>query len=386
MAIQYTALTALSCAALLIMMALIHENARMTQDAKKRLYLTYSVIILANFIESISLWLNGAPVWTRGLHLAVKGMDYCLTPFVGLLYVCQIQRESKWNRYLLGLLSANVILQAVSFFTGWVYYVDADNVYHHGPLYVLYIVVYGIVMIFAAWQFILYSHHFKSSNRLSLQIILLFVIAGIATQEIIGARIINVTLTLGAILLFIHNNEYTQQTTDNTISVQRMQLETDALTGMKSRFAYNEALNALNKPENLPEGTAVFMIDINGLKQVNDLQGHGAGDELIRSVAKCILELLLPYGKCYRTGGDEFVAILHGLKKERVSDLCDILVHVVSNLHGEPFQRASISYGYVLAEEFPEKSVEELVRVADERMYWQKAQYYKTTGHDRRRR
>ena len=128
------------------------------------------------------------------------------------------------------------------------------------------------------------------------------------------------------------------------------------------------------------------MIDINGLKQVNDRHGHSAGDELIRGVARCVSEVLTPYGACYRTGGDEFVAILHGLPEDRVPDVCDILVHVVGNWHGELVQNASVSCGYVCANEHPEKSVEQLIRVADERMYWQKAQYYKNSRHDRRRR
>lgn len=386
MVLQYTALAAFSCAALLIMMALIRENARMKQDTKDRLYQTYVVIILANIIEAASIWLNGAPSWTHYLHLAVKGMDYCLTPLIGLLYIRQIQRRRKWILPLLWLLFANIILQIISFFTGWVYYVDSDNYYHHGPLYLLYILVYGAVMIIVAWQFILYSRRFKSRNRFSLQAILLFVIMGIAAQEILGARINNVTLTIGAILLFLHNNEYAQQNSDSTISQQRALLETDALTGMKSRFAYNEALNALDQPEKLPENTTVFMIDINGLKMINDQHGHSAGDELICGVAQCISEVLSPYGECYRTGGDEFVAILFDITQNQLPELCAELTRAIEGWRGEYVRHASISYGYVLASEYPKSSVEELIRVADERMYSQKASYYKAAGRDRRKR
>ena len=386
MTIQYATLIALSCIALGIMMVMIRENARMKRDTKKRLYLTYSAIILAAITEAAAVWLNGASAWTRHLHLAVKGLDYCLSPLIGLSLIHQLRHEAKWNRRLLGILLANVALQAVSFFTGWVYYVDADNIYHHGPLYILYVLMYGIVIAITAWQFILYSRRFKSSNRLSLQMIVLFIVAGIAAQEVLGARVIYFALTLGAIMLFIHNNEYVQQSSDDTISEQRTLIETDALTGMKSRFAYNEALNALSQPENLPEDTAVFMIDINGLKQVNDLRGHNAGDELIRGVAQCISEVFSPYGECFRTGGDEFVAILHGLAEDGIPDLCAKLIRAVGDWRGELVPHASVSYGYVRADEFPEGSVEELIRMADERMYWRKAQYYKASGRDRRRR
>lgn len=386
MTLQYAILIALSCAALGIMIVMIWENGRMKRDTKKRLYLTYGTIIAASVTEAASLWLNGAPAWTHDLHLALKGLDYCLSPLIGLTLTHQLRHEAKWNRLLLGILLANVVLQVVSLFTGWVYYVDADNIYHHGPLYILYTALYGIVLAIAAWQFILYSRRFKSRNRLSLQMIVLFIVAGIAAQEVLGARVIYFALSFGVILLFIHNDEYAQQSSDNTISQQRAQLETDAMTGMKSRYAYNEALNALNRPESLPQDTVVFMIDLNGLKQVNDRNGHDAGDELIRGTADCISTVLSPYGECYRTGGDEFVAILHGLTEDDEPGLCAQLIRAIDDWRGELVQRASVSYGSVRADEFPDKSVEALIRVADERMYWRKAQYYRTSGRDRRRR
>lgn len=383
---QYAALIVLSCAALGIMMVMIQENGRMKRDTKLRLYLTYATIMLSSITEAASVWLNGAPAWSGSLHLALKGLDYALTPCVGFMFVYQIQRDKKLRNLLLALLAANALLQIASFFTGWVCYIDGDNIYHHGPLYLLYALIYATLMAFAGWQFILYSRSFKSSNRLSLLLIVLFIIGGVAAQEVFGARVVYIALTMGAILLFIHNNEYVQQASDDTITQQQALLETDTLTGMKSRYAYNAALKAMDRPEALPEGTVVFMIDINGLKQVNDKNGHGAGDELIRGIADCISRVLSPCGECYRTGGDEFVAILHGITEDRIADLCTRLNRNVGNWRGELVRQASVSYGYVRAGEYPDKSIEELIRVADERMYWRKSQYYKTSGRDRRRR
>ena len=381
----YGSLVLFSCAALSIMMVLIHENARMKRDAKQRLYLTYSAIILASLAEAAAICLNGAPDWTRNLHLAIKGLDYSLTPLVGFMFVRQIQRDRKMSKLLIVVMIANAVLQGLSFFTGWTYYVDAQNYYQHGSLYILYASMYIGIMVFVAWQFLLYSLRFKSSNRLSLYLIVLFLIAGIAVQEIYGAQIVYAALAMGSILLFIHNNEYNQQVSDIKISEQQSLLETDALTGMKSRYAYNEALNAMSEPESVPNDAAVFMIDINGLKQVNDHHGHNAGDELIRGTAQCIAEVFSPYGECYRTGGDEFVAILHGISETSIGELCSRLLRTVSEWRGEFIRKSSISYGYVYASEYPGYSAEALVRVADERMYWCKDQYYKDSGHNRRR-
>lgn len=381
----YGALILFSCASLGIMMVLIHENARMRHATKQRLYLTYSTIILASMAEAAAILLNGAPDWTRNLHLAIKGLDYTLTPLVGFMFVRQIQRDKKWGKLLLVLLLLNAMLQGISFFTGWTYFVDAENYYHHGPLYILYALIYIGIMIFAAWQFLLYSLRFKSSNRFSLYLIVLLLLSGIALQELYEVQIVYVALAMGSILLFIHNNEYNQQKSDSTISEQRTLLETDALTGMKSRYAYNEALNAMSEPDSMPDDSAVFMIDINGLKQVNDQHGHSAGDELICGTAQCISEVLSPYGECYRTGGDEFVAILRGITETNISELCSRLLKSVNEWRGEFIRHSSVSYGYVCAAECPGYSAEALVRVADERMYWCKDQYYKESGHNRRR-
>lgn len=56
-------------------------------------------------------------------------------------------------------------------------------------------------------------------------------------------------------------------------------------------------------------GVLIFM-DVDGLKNTNDLYGHNAGDELIISAALCIKNVFATYGKCYRIGGDEFCVLI----------------------------------------------------------------------------
>ncbi|MBR5705734.1 MAG: diguanylate cyclase, partial [Deltaproteobacteria bacterium] len=68
-------------------------------------------------------------------------------------------------------------------------------------------------------------------------------------------------------------------------------------------------MKALDSEGAPPEDLAVFSIDVNGLKTVNDSLGHDAGDELIRGAADCISAAFGQTGKCYRTGGDEFVVL-----------------------------------------------------------------------------
>lgn len=78
----------------------------------------------------------------------------------------------------------------------------------------------------------------------------------------------------------------------------------DGLTGLGNRTAYDERLEALKK-----RALTIFVFDINNLKYVNDTFGHPSGDALIRAGADVIASVFGEIGKCYRTGGDEFVCL-----------------------------------------------------------------------------
>ena len=122
--------------------------------------------------------------------------------------------------------------------------------------------------------------------------------------------------------------------------------------------------------------------DVNGLKITNDTKGHEAGDELIKGAADCLHTAIMPYGKVFRTGGDEFIAILHTKDCHALCSEISARTHI---WHGEYSDSLSISFGCVSHDEFPEASIEELERIADMRMYDAKELYYKQAGVDRRR-
>ena len=87
----------------------------------------------------------------------------------------------------------------------------------------------------------------------------------------------------------------------------------DALTGLKNKLSFTEAENELDASVSAGEQApfAIVVCDVNGLKYVNDTQGHKAGDEYIRSAGRLVCSLF-EHSPVYRTGGDEFVAVLTG--------------------------------------------------------------------------
>lgn len=87
----------------------------------------------------------------------------------------------------------------------------------------------------------------------------------------------------------------------------------DALTGVKSKHAFAEWEDKLDMEisNNVLDKFAVVVFDVNGLKQVNDTQGHKAGDAYIRSACMLVCDVF-KHSPVFRIGGDEFVAILQG--------------------------------------------------------------------------
>ncbi len=108
----------------------------------------------------------------------------------------------------------------------------------------------------------------------------------------------------------------------------------DVLTGVWNRRAFEEALVSVNR-----ERVALFIIDVNDLKQVNDRAGHSAGDDLLKRVACCLQQMTT---SVYRIGGDEFAILLESIEYETALQLqetitchcADTKLRSLSDWHG----------------------------------------------------
>lgn len=157
---------------------------------------------------------------------------------------------------------------------------------------------------------------------------------------------------------------------------------TDELTHLYNRRLYEKDIDVYKYK--YPEDDFIYIsVDINELKKVNDTLGHIAGDELIIGTANCLRDGLSHYGKIYRTGGDEFIAILHTNKN--IKDIIKRLKDLVDCWHGKFVDSLSISIGYALKTEFKEPDILSISKLADKRMYDAKTDYYKKNGIDRRK-
>jgi diguanylate cyclase (GGDEF)-like protein len=147
----------------------------------------------------------------------------------------------------------------------------------------------------------------------------------------------------------------------------------DQMTGVMNRRALDEFENE-QLDRSKPYG--VLMADINGLKRMNDVQGHDAGDQLIRDVANALGEV---FGKdnVYRMGGDEFLAI--GFSKTESAFLQN--KKTVELLLSS--KKRSASMGCVFCSN-GRRDFETVKKEADALMYKDKQLFYEMAGNNRR--
>lgn len=161
---------------------------------------------------------------------------------------------------------------------------------------------------------------------------------------------------------------------------------TDALTGIGNKTAYIEKARELDeKTKTGPYIFSVAVFDMNGLKRINDSCGHEYGDFAITDAAKVLVSV---FGKenLYRIGGDEFIAVIDNATAVEMEQLFRRLEEVLAeeNMTEKPYRAPlTISKGYSTFMPGKDTEYKEPFRRADEAMYQDKAEYYKT--HDRRR-
>lgn len=143
----------------------------------------------------------------------------------------------------------------------------------------------------------------------------------------------------------------------------------DGLTQVSSRNAMNDRVDRfVAGAEQLPAVMGVAFADLNGLKTVNDDEGHEAGDRLLAR-AGSLLKLAFGDYEIYRAGGDEFVILCPGITEEKLEHLIRQLRSLADSTD------VSFAVGSVYAS--GDYDIRKVLHTADERMYKDKQEYYR---------
>jgi diguanylate cyclase (GGDEF)-like protein len=244
------------------------------------------------------------------------------------------------------------LLTLFSIPTGIVFKIAEDNSFSRGALGYLPFITVGLYAIALVVLLI------KRSNKKWMEIApIIFLCIALLSQVIFpfvyGSDFSKVFCpTLGIALFIYYVFEILQQT------------KKDSLTGLLNRNAFETDIS--NNTEDI---TALISLDMNGLKVLNDTQGHHAGDEALLTLALCINRALKSRQYAYRIGGDEFAIICRKASEEDVSALVS---RIKSNI-SETKYYCSIGFCYC---EDEARDIEDMLQKSDMMMYDDKKCYY----------
>ena len=158
--------------------------------------------------------------------------------------------------------------------------------------------------------------------------------------------------------------------------LKRMSI-TDELTGLNNRHAMMDRIEGIIAgPRKDPVG--IINMDLNGLKMINDHHGHEGGDRYLKHAAD-VMKGIFESGDLYRSGGDEFIAIVEGKTYEEFSGLINSL-----RLVGDRDPDFNLAIGYYWSDNGIEDSKTAFMN-ADRSMYMDKRKYYSRHPEEDRR-
>jgi len=147
----------------------------------------------------------------------------------------------------------------------------------------------------------------------------------------------------------------------------------DQLTGLFNRTTYYQDIIKMEKSV-----TAVIQFDMNGLKYLNDNFGHEAGDTALATIGEIIAKRCNKNMYPYRLGGDEFIVLVNSLPEQEVLQRIE---NIKEDLAKTQYS-CSIGMAY---RSNKNDSIERLSKVAEQAMYFDKNEYYRNSGFERRK-
>jgi len=148
----------------------------------------------------------------------------------------------------------------------------------------------------------------------------------------------------------------------------------DIMTGLKSRFAFEEKMNELKKS---PKDASIMSCDLNDLKKVNDTMGHAYGDAMIKKAGE-VLKSYFREADVFRTGGDEYVVISEKIIEDACIENFRYREYFIEINDEKVPVKISIGKGDIYCD--GEIDIYEAFKIADEKMYEDKAAYKNKTN------
>lgn len=286
-----------------------------------------------------------------------------ILPSLWLLYVhCQVFHEEWKTRrlfYPLFVINAvNTVMLVLSQFYGWLYYIDLDNIYHRGPLFLLPASI-TISLILAAFVLVIVNR--KKIEKKSYFSLVFFAVPPfvcIILQIIFyGISLMLNSVVLSSLIVFLN--------------IQNQNMHIDYLTGVNNRKKLEIYLKEKIRTSTENKTFSAIMIDLDNFKSINDTFGHDMGDYALETSAKLLKSCIRSNDFIARFGGDEFCIVLDvsdRINLEKAVCRINDCIEKYNESSAKPY-KLSFSMGYAVYDYHSHMKMEEFQKQIDILMY-----------------
>ena len=345
---------------LILLFAIWLISQRTPRDKQIRFFwltiISCLLLVVEDPLESLAAQNPDLRFW-RTL-LSVAGYTLRSTAIAGLVVV--VCRPEKRNRLIWWIpCIVNFLMCSTAFFSDIVFGFDADYDFYRGPLgLVPFIIPFSYLGVILYLTIRRYADNRKKTDTLILIVCAMLCLISSILDATRGGVRLHEAIMISSIFFYVFLRSY---------DVRR-----DALTSVLNRQSmYNDCI-AMDKSIR-----AVASLDMNGLKVMNDREGHQAGDAALKKIGECLRAAANRDVRAYRIGGDEFVLLFFHRDE-------DAIRRTLEGIRAEMEAAGiSIACGYALRD--GKEDTEAAIVRSDLKMFENKAQYYRDRSHDRRR-
>lgn len=357
---------------LLLSVILVHSYLNVEKNTlQNRLYILVVQLTMLLLIFDIFGRFDGNPdtIFPVLNHLG-NFLIFILSPVLPSIWIIYVyfqiyRNEKKALKLIYPLLGINLLHAAVviiSQFTGWLYTIDAANIYHRGPLYflssgfsaVLLLVTFGLLL--------------KNKSRLDMKYFFSLTFFGVPpfVGVLLQTNFYGVSFVLNSVVLSL---------LIILLDIQVNSINTDYLTGINNRQKLENAL--IKKVEISSENStfSLVMLDIDNFKNINDTYGHDAGDTALKTAATLLKNCLRSGDFIARFGGDEFYLIMDISDKQNLEAAVNRIRRKIESFNDSEVLPYKIlfSIGYEVYDYNSHMKADEFMKHVDQLMYQDKS-------------
>ncbi len=264
------------------------------------------------------------------------------------------------------------VLAFISIWTGWMFYIDEEGIYHQGPInFVQYLVVAFYLAFVGLSSFVkIFMRKYFSQRALFISIVCYSLLPLIGTIVEFGVKnatgnrypFILASIALSTLIIYLQ--------------LLQNQVQTDYLTDIPNRAMLMRYIESKMNHENY--NLYVFILDINDFKLINDAFGHLEGDRVLKILSNNLKQFSRETGNFVaRYAGDEFV-IVADTKKNSIDEINELIhqyIKIANDDINDDRYELSVAVGYAKYDDNIQ-TIKDFINLADKEMYKDKQKYH----------